>query len=189
MHLTALTQVCAEITGKPLPEQDFADASVDAYRTVVEMATVGSADSPFPSEAVLGETFARCFDVLTDVSAMAGLVLPHNNPVATPEQPAVALWLVRTPTGSYTDGSMGLLPLTPPSGPLSTVLDKDQMNRLNTHLQRLWNGSPLELAMERATEARRAFRRDGDYRNAVVQAAMLAEITLTSTLALMLWEE
>ncbi|MFJ6486756.1 MULTISPECIES: hypothetical protein [unclassified Streptomyces] len=46
MHLASLTQVCAEITGKPLPEQDFADGTVDAY---------------------------------------------HSNPVAAPEQTAVAL--------------------------------------------------------------------------------------------------
>ncbi|MFF4268028.1 hypothetical protein [Streptomyces virginiae] len=45
------------------------------------------------------------------------------------------------------------------------------------------------LPSTRAAEARRAFRRDGDYRNAVVQAAMYAEIVLTSTLSLMLWEE
>ncbi|MFD3473120.1 hypothetical protein ACFWWM_43800 [Streptomyces sp. NPDC058682] len=81
------------------------------------------------------------------------------------------------------------MPLTPPSSPLGTVLDEDQLTSLNAHLQRLWDGSPLEPAMERATDARRAFRRDGDYRNAVVQAAMFAEIVLTSTLSLMLWEE
>ncbi|MFE5517336.1 hypothetical protein ACFQ9Q_06305 [Streptomyces virginiae] len=189
MHLAALTQVCAEITGKPLPEEDFADGTVDAYRTVVEMVTIQGADRLEPQEEVLRETFARCFDVLTDVSSMARMVLPHSNPVAAPEQIAVALWLARTVTGSYADGAMGVMPLTPPSSPLGAVLDEDQLTRLNGHLQRLWDGSPLELAMERATEARRAFRRDGDYRNAVVQAAMFAEIVLTSTLSLMLWEE
>lgn len=40
MSLAALTQVCAEITGKPLPEEGFADGTVDAYRTVVEMVTI-----------------------------------------------------------------------------------------------------------------------------------------------------
>ncbi|MEU6310727.1 hypothetical protein [Streptomyces sp. NPDC047014] len=189
MYLAALTQVCAEITGKPLPDEVFADATVDAYRTVVEMVTIQGADHLEPQEEVLRETFTRCFDVLTDVSSTAGMVLPHSNPVAAPEQIAVALWLARTVTGSYTDGAMGVMPLTPPTSPLATVLDEDQLTRLNAHLQRLWDGSPLELAMERATEARRAFRRDGDYRNAVVQAAMFAEIVLTSTLSLMLWEE
>ncbi|THA28036.1 hypothetical protein [Streptomyces sp. A1547] len=189
MHLAALTQVCAEITGRPLPEEDFADGTVDAYRTVVEMVTIQGADRLDPQEEVLSETFARCFDVLTDVSLMTRLVLPHSNPAAAPEQIAVALWLARTMTGSYAEGAMGVMPLTPPSSPLDAVLDGDQMTRLDAHLQRLWDGSPLELAMERATEARRAFRRDGDYRHAVVQAAMFAEIVLTSTLSLMLWEE
>ncbi|MFD9082967.1 hypothetical protein [Streptomyces erythrochromogenes] len=189
MHLAALTQVCAEITGKPLPEEDLADGTVDAYRTVVEMVTIQGADRLDPQEEVLRETFARCFDVLTDVSSMARLVLPHSNPVAAPEQITVALWLARTVVGSYADGAMGVMPLTPPSSPLADTLDEDQLTRLDVHLQRLWDGSPLELAMERATEARRAFRRDGDYRNAVVQAAMYTEIVLTSTLSLMLWEE
>ncbi|MFB6560798.1 hypothetical protein ACFCYH_18300 [Streptomyces sp. NPDC056400] len=133
------------------------------------MVTIQGADRLEPQEEVLRETFARCFDVLTDVSSMARMVLPHSNPVAAPEQIAVALWLTRTVTGSYADGALGVMPLTPPSSPLGTVLDEDQLIRLNAHLQRLWDGSPLELAVERATEARRAFRRDGDYRNAVVQ--------------------
>ncbi|GGU14339.1 hypothetical protein [Streptomyces lateritius] len=189
MHLKALTQVCAEITGKPLPEEDFVDGTVEAYRTVVEMVTIQSADRLEPQEEALHEAFIRCFEVLTDVSSMAKLVLPHSHPVAAPEQIAVALWLARSLTGSYADGWMGVMPLTPPPGPLGSVLDDDEMTRLNAHLHRFWDGSPMELAMERSTEARRAFRREGDYRNAVVQAAMFAEIVLTSTLALMLWEE
>ncbi|MEV7374676.1 hypothetical protein AB0O51_27820 [Streptomyces sp. NPDC090301] len=189
MNLQALAQVCAEITGKPLPEQDFADGTVDAYRTVVEMVTVHSADRLHPQETALREAFVRCFDVLTDVSSMAKLVMPHSHPVAASEQTAVALWLARTVAGSYADGWMGVMALTPPSGPLGSVLDETEMTRLNAHLHRFWDGSPFELAMERSTEANRAFRREGDYRNAVVQAAMFAEIVLTSTLALMLWEE
>ncbi|MEU9230761.1 hypothetical protein AB0D40_41410 [Streptomyces massasporeus] len=188
MHLPALAQVCAEIIGKPAPE-DLTDGTVEAYRTVVEMVTVQSADRLHPQEEALHEAFTRCFDVLTDVSAMAKLALPHSHPVAAPEQIAVTIWLARTLTGSYADGWMGVKPLTPPSGPLDAVLDEDQMTRLNTHLHRLWDGSPFELAMERSTEANRAFRHEGDYRNAVVQAAMFAEIILTSTLSLMLWEE
>ncbi|MFF1807229.1 transposase [Streptomyces virginiae] len=61
MHLAALTQVCAEITGKPLPEEDFADGTVDAYRTVVEMVTIQGPDCLEPQEEVLRETLARCF--------------------------------------------------------------------------------------------------------------------------------
>ncbi|MFJ8563221.1 hypothetical protein [Streptomyces sp. NPDC093514] len=189
MHLASLMQVCADITGRPLPEEDLVDGTVDAYRTVVEMVTIQSTERLDPQDDVLREMFARCFDVLTDVSSMARLVLPHSNPVAAPEQIAVALWLARTMTGSYAEGAMGVMLLTPPSSPLGTVLDENELNRLDAYLQRLWDGSPLELAMERATEARRAFRRDGDYRNAVVQAAMFAEIVLTSTLSLMMWEE
>ncbi|MEU5599252.1 hypothetical protein [Streptomyces sp. NPDC020298] len=189
MHLSALTQVCAKITGKPLPEQDFADGTIEAYRTVVEMVTVQSTDRLHPQEQALHEAFTRCFEVLTDVSSMAKLVLPHNHPVAAPEQVAVTIWLARTLTGSYADGWMGVMPLAPPSGPLGAVLDEAQTTRLNAHLHRFWDGSPFELAMERSTEANRAFRYEGDYRNAVVQAAMFAEIVLTSTLAMMMWEE
>jgi hypothetical protein len=188
MHLPALAQVCAEIIGKPAPE-DLTDMTVEAYRTVVEMVTVQGADRLHPQEEALHEAFTRCFDVLTDVSSMAKLTLPHSHPVAAPEQIAVTIWLARTLTGSYADGWMGVMPLTPPAGPLDAVLDDDQMTRLNAHLHRFWDGSPFELAMERSTEANRAFRHEGDYRNAVVQAAMFAEIILTSTLSLMLWEE
>ncbi|MFF0561696.1 hypothetical protein [Streptomyces sp. NPDC004266] len=188
MHLPALAQVCAEIIGKPAPE-DLTDETVDTYRTVVEMVTVQGADRLHPQEEALHEAFTRCFDVLTDVSSMAKLTLPHGHPVAAPEQIAVTIWLARTLTGSYADGWMGVMPLTPPAGPPDAVLDEDQMTRLNAHLHRFWDGSPFELAMERSIEANRAFRHEGDYRNAVVQAAMFAEIILTSTLSLMLWEE
>ncbi|WP_371594476.1 hypothetical protein [Streptomyces virginiae] len=78
MSLAALTQVCAEITGKPLPEEDFADGTVDAYRTVVEMVTIQGPDRLAPQEEVLRETLARCFDVLTDVSSMDSMVPPHT---------------------------------------------------------------------------------------------------------------
>ncbi|MFE5860896.1 hypothetical protein ACFQ77_10085 [Streptomyces virginiae] len=78
MHLAALTQVCAEITGKPLPDEDFADGTVDAYRSVVEMVTIQGPDRLAPQEEVLRESLTRCFDVLTDVSSMARMVLPHS---------------------------------------------------------------------------------------------------------------
>lgn len=116
MHLAALAQVCAEITGKPLPEEDFAAGTVDAYRTVVEMVTIRGPDRLAPQEEVLRETLARCFDVLTDVSSM------DSNPVAAPEQMASALWLAGTVTSSYADGAMGVMPLAPASSPLGTVL-------------------------------------------------------------------
>ncbi|WP_030693731.1 hypothetical protein [Streptomyces globisporus] len=182
MHLPALTQVCAEIIGKPAPE-DLTDGTVETYRTVVETVTVQGADRLHPQEEALHEAFTRCFDVLTDVSSMAELALPHSRPVAAPEQTAVTIWVARTSTGGYADGWMGVIPL-----PLDVVLDDDQMTRPNAHLHRFWEGSPFELAMERSTEANRAFRHEGDYRNAVVQAAMFAEITLTSPLSLMLWK-
>ncbi|MFC9815928.1 hypothetical protein ACFVJM_28155 [Streptomyces virginiae] len=74
----------------------------------MERVTNQGADCLDPQREVLRETFARCFDVLSDVSSMARMVLSHSNPVAALEQTAVAFWLARTVTGSHANGAMGV---------------------------------------------------------------------------------
>ncbi|WP_371652783.1 MULTISPECIES: hypothetical protein [unclassified Streptomyces] len=190
-HLGALTQVASDITGKPLPTPDEPEPTVESYRTVVEMITVQNADTSHASwPNTRDEALDRCFRVLSDVSAMTRLVKHHGHPIATKEQVPFALWFARRPEScSYADSVGGMLFLSPPADPVTEVLNAEQMERLTSHLTRVWDGSPLELAIDRSVEASTFMQRDGDYGNAVIHAALSSEIILDSTLALMLWEE
>ncbi|MGW5689618.1 hypothetical protein ACWEWX_01235 [Streptomyces asiaticus] len=191
MHLDVLSRVAVEIAGgEPFsPVEELAE--IDSYRTVVEMITAQNADVwAADQQAAVGEALDRCFDVLSDVSSMARLVKHWGHPIATKEQVAVALWFGRPPTApSYKTGIGGILILTPPSDPVKEVFEEPEMNRLMAHLKRVWDGSPLEFAMDRSLEASTFMRRDGDYGNAVIHAALSSEIVLDSILALLLWEE
>ena len=192
MHLDALAQVAVEIAGgEPFSPPEDLEREIDSFRTVVEMVTVQNADAWAANEqAALEEALDRCFSVLTDVSSMSRLVKHRGHPIATKEQVAVALWFGRHPTSpSYKTGIGGILMLTPPTGPVRDVFEEPEMNRLMAHLKRVWDGSPLELAMDRSLEASTFMRRDGDYGNAVIHAALASEIVLDSILALLLWEE
>ncbi|MEV5163995.1 hypothetical protein AB0K66_05120 [Streptomyces werraensis] len=192
MHLDALSRVAVEVAGgEPFSPAEELEREVDSYRTVVEMITVQNADVWAADEqAAVNEALTRCFDVLSDVSSMARLVKHWGHPIATKEQVAVALWFGRPPTSpSYKTGIGGILMLTPPSDPVKEVFEEPEMNRLMAHLKRVWDGSPLELAMDRSLEASTFMRRDGDYGNAVIHAALSSEIVLDGVLALLLWEE
>ncbi|MEU9537507.1 hypothetical protein [Streptomyces mirabilis] len=192
MHLDALSQVAVEIAGgEPFVPAEEPESEIDSYRTVVEMVTAQNADVwAVDEQAAVCEALNRCFDVLSDVSAMARLVKHWGHPIATKEQVAAALWFGRPLTSlSYKTGIGGMLMLTPPRGPVKEVFEESEMNRLMAHLKRVWGGSPIELAMDRSLEARTFMRRDGDYGNAVIHAALASEIVLDSVLALLLWEE
>lgn len=192
MHLGALSQVAVEIAGgEPFSPAEEHAPEIDSYRTIVEMITAQNAEVWAADEqAAVDDALDRCFDVLSDVSSMARLVKHLGHPIATKEQISVALWFGRSPTApSYRTGIGGILMLTPPSSPVKEVFEEPEMNRLMAHLKRVWDGSPLELAMDRSLEASTFMRRDGDYGNAVIHAALSSEIVLDSILALLLWEE
>ncbi|MEV6575659.1 hypothetical protein [Streptomyces sp. NPDC051577] len=190
LHLGVLGRVASAITGIPDPPTDKPEI-VSSYRTVVEMVTAQDRTAlDADEEGALREAFDRCFGVLTDVTAMTRLVTRDRRPVATKEQVHLAMWFGRRPEQlRYRGGPRGILLLTPPAAPPTEFLDEAGFEHLKAHLWRAWDGSPLELAMDRSLEASLFLRRDGDYGSAVIHAALSSEIVLDSTLALMLWEE
>ncbi|MFE0084060.1 hypothetical protein, partial [[Kitasatospora] papulosa] len=134
--------------------------------------------------------FDRCFGVLSQVYSMSRLVRRREGSLHLgSEQSSYTVWFGRLPGEAYKDDFGGTMWIAPPPAIPSETFDAGEFSRLEAHLGRLWNGSPLELVMGRATEADQLLRQQGDYANAVIHSAMSSEILLDSLLGLMLWEE
>ncbi|MGW5398992.1 hypothetical protein [Streptomyces sp. NPDC003952] len=192
MHLGPLSQVISEVIGKPIPDgYNVEPESVDSYRTIVEMVTVQNADAVDSlGFGCVTEAFDRCFDLLIDVSMMSRLVERHRRPIVARESVNISVWFGRWSDDVKYGGEVGgVMLVAPPASVVTRTLDEGELERLAAHLQRMWQGSPLELAMDRALQANTYLYGDGDYANAVIHAAMSAEVLLDSTLGLMLWEE
>ncbi|MFD5272261.1 hypothetical protein [Streptomyces sp. NPDC058335] len=185
-----LLQVIHDVTGIGKAPQEKAELPRDTYRTVVEMVTVQNADKLSDKDAALSEAFERCFGVLADVYSMSRLVKRDGlSPHVGIEQVQAVYWFGRIPGNRYSGDLGGLMWVSPPPHVPSDTFDSDGFQKLETLLGRLWNGSPLELAMERALVANQYLRQQGDYSNAVIHAALSSEIVLDALLGMLLWEE
>ncbi|MEU0524590.1 hypothetical protein [Streptomyces niveus] len=182
-------QVISEVTGKFNHVPDLPpDDPPEGFRTVVEMVTAENSESLRNGSNALNEAFGRCFSLLSEVFSMSRLVRHHGASTVTAEQVGFSIWYGRLPGEEYGDRG-GILYITPPPAPPSDTFDRKEFSKLEVHLARLWNGSPIELVMDRALDAYDYLHRSGDYTNAVIHAALSSEILLDSTLGLLLWEE
>jgi hypothetical protein len=190
-HLDILSKVIADVTGKQVPDgYGFTLDEVDSFRTVVEMASVVNSREieEFGYQAIRN-AFDRCFDLLTEVSLSSRLVAAKANPLVAREHLHFVLWFGRW-GDEFSYGEVGGLLLgNPPKAPLEATFDGDQMEHLHAILGRLWSGSPIEILMDRAVEARRNLFTEGDYANAVIQMALSSEVLLDSLLGVLVWEE
>lgn len=183
-------QVIKEVTGVGRVPEGLETVPQETYRTVVEMVTAQNSDKLHDMPSALGEAFERCFGVLSDVHSMGRLVKRDGfSPHIGAEQAQVTFWFGRIPGQGYTGDLGGMMWISPPSNIPSDTFEVDEFNTLQTLLGRLWNGSPLELAMERSLVASQYLGKQGDYASAVIHAALSSEIILDSALAMMLWEE
>ncbi|MEU2302800.1 hypothetical protein ACWD64_28850 [Streptomyces antibioticus] len=188
--LHGLRQVVRDVTGVGDIPEEKETVPQETYRTVVEMVTVQNSDKLHDKKAAIGEAFKRCFGVLSDVYSMSRLVERDGlSPHIGIEQAQAVFWFGRVPGHRYSGDLGGLMWVSPPPQVPSDTFELESFQKLETLLARLWNGSPLELAMERALVANQYLRQQGDYANAVIHAALSSEIVLDALLGMMLWEE
>ncbi|WP_162602194.1 hypothetical protein [Streptomyces sp. CS207] len=189
-HLQGMLQVIHEVTGLGSVSEGIEGVPQETYMTVVEMVTAQNSDTLHDMPNALHEAFHRCFSVLSDVYAMSRLVTRESLPPRIGiEQVQSVTWYGRLPGKGYTQDLGGIFWVSPPSYFPSEMLDEKEFERLEAHLGRIWNGSPLELVMEHALVARQYLDQQGDYANSVIQAALSSEVLLDSLLGIMLWEE
>ncbi|WP_140394458.1 hypothetical protein [Streptomyces recifensis] len=188
--LHGLLQVVHEVTGLGEAPEERVPLSQDTYRTVVEMVTAQNGDTLSDMDSALREAFARCFSVLYDVYSLSRLAKRDNiTPHVGAEQAGVVFWFGRFAGEEYGNERGGTFWLSPPVHYPDEVMDEKEFEQLLTMLQRVWNGSPLELVMGRSLVASQYMDQQGDYANAVIHAALASEILLDSLLGLLLWEE
>ncbi|MFF8572811.1 hypothetical protein ACF06L_16515 [Streptomyces sp. NPDC015408] len=188
--LHGLLQVVHEVTGVGRTPEETVPIPENTYRTVVEMVTAQNADKLENMDSALDEAFTRCFDMLSDVYSMSRLVKRESLPPHVGmEQAQIAFWFGRFPGQDYSEESGGVYWISPPSYFPTETMNEAEFEQLKVLLGRVWNGSPLEVIMERSFVASQYLNQQGDYANAVIHAALSAEILLDSVLGLMLWEE
>ncbi|MFE2872068.1 hypothetical protein [Embleya sp. NPDC059259] len=180
--LKAVARVAQEVTGHSRGNLHSGFAKEDSFRTVVEMVTY------LEPEEEVDPAFDRCFEVLADVDRMCRLALPNSSRVVAKERLTVALYFHRPWGGKYSEDP-SLLLLNAPEEAARRTLTGKEFEKLEAHLVRLWEKSPLELAMEHSLEASACFHKHGDYSNALIHAALSTEIFLDAVLGLMLWED
>ncbi|MEV6807336.1 hypothetical protein [Streptomyces sp. NPDC051132] len=188
--LHGLLQVVHEVTGTGKALEERTSLPENTYRTVVEMITAQNAEKLDDMDSALHDAFSRCFGVLSDVYSMSRLVKRESlSPRIGMEQAQSVFWFGRFPGHNYSDDLGGVFWVSPPSYFPTETMDEAEFGQLQALLGRVWNGSPLELMMEHSFAARQYLNQHGDYSNAVIHAALAAEILLDSVLGLMLWEE
>ncbi|MBK3582613.1 hypothetical protein JHN49_02395 [Streptomyces sp. MBT57] len=178
-----------EVTGVGNAPEEPIELPEEGYRTVVEMVTAQNSETLEDMPTALHEALNRCFSVLSDVYSMSRLVQRDGLPPHLGMEQATAVsWFGRRAGDAYSKDLGGVLWISPPSVPRAPF-GENSFRQLETLLARVWNGSPLELIMERSLVADQYLKQQGDYANAVIHAALSSEILLDSLLGLMLWEE
>lgn len=188
MH--GLLQVVREVTGVGKDAEESVPLPQDTYRTVVEMVTAQNRDKLDDMDSALDEAFRRCFGVLSDVYSMCRLVKRDSiSPRIGVEEARTVIWFGRFPGQKYSDERGGFFWLSPPPHYPDETMNEGEFQQVEALLGRVWNGSPLELMMERSLVASQYLDQQGDYVNAVIHAALASEVLLDSLLGLLLWEE
>jgi hypothetical protein len=156
--------------------------------TIVEMVTLASTDV---ETDWVTDAFDRCFSCLQDV-ARAYRIRDNVRPQLTRERlHPFALWTSQDMSeGAWDTGlSIFLITFNLPEVADSEPLQTDQSHEFIRFVSELRRGHPAFLCLERMADARTALQRDGDYGEAVVQAAIAVEVLLQSALAVVLWEQ
>lgn len=167
------------------------------YRTVVEMVTAvtrdpaWAVDSPVEERGSAADPFTRCLAFLQDVyrtyrlSEGAYVVEPTYQRV-----PAFIPYVWRDiEEGSFSGPSVLVLShFNAPDVPAPDQMDDQQHKRMGLFASRLLVGDPVSIFAERALLAWTAYARNGEYGEAVIQAALSVEVLLDGVLGLLLWE-
>jgi hypothetical protein len=158
------------------------------YRTVIEAVTVVRDQDELES----GDPLSLCIQSLNDIIRSYRIVENIRIPELTYERitPVVPYFLRGLDSPRSADGPR-LMILN--HGNVRTaapkVLAPSELDRTMQVLERLLIRDPLVIYAERRLEANIALHRDGQYAEAAIQAAIAAEVLLSSTLAMLLWEE
>ena len=184
--LQAVGKVVRTVRGESVPASD--QPTSDATITVVEMVT----PSPTASAEVEGDPFLRCLACLVQV--VDAYRISENIRLARLSYERLDPFVlkygrsIREPY-EWSGPQMMRLDNVNIAVPSPDPLSSEQMQRLLLFIQNLRAGHPFSAWAQLCRERDFSFQVDGNYRVAVVQAALATEVLVSTVLACILWEQ
>jgi hypothetical protein len=174
------------------PGEDYPEPDQAAYRTIVEAVTIVRGAGDLTDEPGRPGALSLCIATLADQIRAYRVASGMRISELTYERicPVVPyFWRTLQSTEAADGPYLMVLDHANVQTPDPETMTGEAVDAGMQILGRLVAGDPLILYAERRLEAEIALYRDGQYAEAAIQAAIAAEVLLSSVLAMLVWEE